>query len=114
MKWLLVSLCVVVITCMSWITVTASLDRNVLRAGNGLWPDPWFVATLMDAYFAFLTFFAWVAYKEVSRVARVAWFVAIILLGNFAISGYVLWQLSKIKDFTWSALLLRPETNCVN
>ncbi len=114
MKWLLITLCVIVIACMSWITVTASLDRNVLRAGSGLWPDPWFVATLLDAYFAFLTFFAWVAYKEISWAARGAWFVAIMLLGNFAMSGYLLWQLSKMNDFTWSALLLRQETSCLN
>lgn len=109
MKWLLASLCVAVIACMSWITITASLDRNVIRAGNGLWPDPWFQATLMDAYFAFLTFFVWVAYKEKSWLARGAWLVAILLLGNFAMSAYVLWQLSKIDQFTWEALLLRRE-----
>ena len=114
MKWLLVSLCVAVIACMAWVTVTASLDRNVLRAGDGLWPDPWIVATLMDAYFAFLTFFVWVAYKEQSWMARGAWLVAILLLGNFAMSGYVLWQLLKIKVFSWEALLLRRDSRFVN
>ncbi len=109
MKWILMSLCIVVIACMTWITVTASLDRNVMQAGRGLWPDPWFTATLMDAYFAFLTFFAWVAYKETSWMARGAWLVAILLLGNFAMSGYLLWQLSTIKNFTWEALLLRRD-----
>ena len=107
MKWLLVSLCLVVIACMTCITIAASLDRNVLEAGQGLWPDPWFVATLMDAYFGFLTFYVWVAYKEQSWVARGCWFLAIMLLGNFAMSGYLLWQLSKMKDFSWEALLLR-------
>ena len=107
MKWTLVSLCVVVIACMSWITTIASLDRNVLEAGRSLWPDPWFIATLMDAYFGFLTFYVWVAYKEQSWVARGAWFLAIMLLGNFAISGYLLWQLSKMKTFSWESLLIR-------
>ena len=51
-------LCVGVIACMTWITVAASLDRSVLQAGSDLWPDLWFRATLMDAYFGFLTFFA--------------------------------------------------------
>ncbi|WP_372717483.1 DUF1475 family protein [Novipirellula sp.] len=109
MKWILVTLCLIVIACMTWVTVMASLDRSVLQAGRGLWPDPWFLATLMDAYFGFLTFYVWVAYKEQRWIARVVWFVAIMLLGNFAMSGYLLWQLSKIKDFTWKALLLRPE-----
>ena len=109
MKWLLICLCLAVIVCMTCITVTASLDRSVLVGGRGLWPDPWFVATLMDAYFGFLTFFVWVAYKEPSLAKRAVWFVAIMLLGNFATSGYVLWQLSKLKDFSWEALLLRQQ-----
>jgi Protein of unknown function (DUF1475) len=95
MKWILILLCLIVLASMTWITIVASLDRNVLEAGRNLWPDPWFIATLMDAYFGFLTFYVWVAYKEQSWLARGAWFVAIMLLGNFAISGYLLWQLSK-------------------
>ena len=87
----------------SWLRSTAS----VLEGGQGLWPDPWFIATLMDAYFGFLTFFLWVAYKETSWIARGSWFIAIMLLGNFAMCGYLLWQLSTIKDFSWEALLLR-------
>lgn len=107
MRSFLIGFCLVVIACMAWITTVASLDRSVLEGGRGLWPDPWFIATLMDAYFAFLTFYLWVAYKETRWVARVGWFVAIMLLGNFAMSGYLLWQLSRIKDFSWEALLLR-------
>ena len=109
MKWLLISLCLAVIVCMACITVAATLDRNVLQAGRGLWPDPWFRATLMDAYFGFLTFFVWVAYKERSWASRGVWFVAIMSLGNFAMSGYLLWQLSKMKQFSWEALLLRHQ-----
>ena len=103
------TLCVGVILCMTGITVAASLDRSVLQAGRGLWPDPWFRATLLDAYLGFLTFFVWVAYKEQSWIARGSWFLSIMLLGNFAMSGYLLWQLSRIKNFTWKALLLRQE-----
>ncbi len=109
MKWVLITFCCVVLACMGWITTVASLDRSVLEGGRGLWPDPWFIATLMDAYFGFLTFYLWVAYKETSWLARGGWFVAIMLLGNFAMSGYLLWQLSKIKDFSWEALLLRRQ-----
>ncbi len=107
MQWFLISLCLGVLACMACITVAASLDRNVLHAGRGLWPDPWFIATLMDAYFAFFTFYVWVAYKEPSWAARGIWFVAIVLLGNFAMSGYLLFQLSRMKSFSWEALLLR-------
>lgn len=114
MKWLLIGLCVVVLICMTCITTVASLDRSVMQAGRGLWPDPWFIATLMDAYFGFLTFFVWVAYKETRWIARGTWFVAIMLLGNFAMSAYVLWQLSKLKEFSWEAFLLRAEPAAVS
>jgi hypothetical protein len=107
MKWFLVALFSGILVCMAWITVVASLERSVWEAGRGLWPDPWFCATLMDAYFGFLTFFVWLAYKERSWPARGVWFVLIMALGNFAMSGYLLWQLSKLKPFSWEALLLR-------
>ncbi|MES1167691.1 MAG: DUF1475 family protein [Oleiharenicola lentus] len=55
--------------------------------------DPWVIATLFDAYWAFITFYVWVAWKEQSLLARVLWFVAIILLGNIAMAAYMLVQL---------------------
>ena len=72
-----------------------------------------FAQTLMDAYFGFLTFFGWVAYKEQGWIARGSWFVAIMLLGNFAMSGYLLWQLSRIDDFTWEGLVASPFPRCL-
>ena len=110
MKLLLAGLCLVVLIGMTWVTTVASLDRSVIRGGEGLWPDPWFIATLMDAYFGFLTFFVWVAYKEHNVLRSGMWFVAIMLLGNFAMSGYVLWQLKKMDGFSWETLLLRRPT----
>jgi hypothetical protein len=107
MKWFLIAFCLTVILCMTIITVVASLDRSVLEGGRGLWPDPWFIATLMDAYFAFLTFYLWVAYKETSWFARSGWLIAILCLGNFAISGYLLWQVARMREFSLTALLLR-------
>jgi hypothetical protein len=54
---------------------------------------PWFIATLFDAYFGFLTFYLWVCYKEPSIALRVFWFVAIMLLGNMGMASYMLIQL---------------------
>jgi len=69
---------------------------------------PWFIATLFDTYFAFLTFWAWLAYKETSNLARLAWLLAICLLGNIAIAGYMLIQLFRLPPTaTMSDLLLR-------
>ena len=63
------------------------MDRGVVTAFRELWPDPWFRATMADTYFAFLTIFLWVCYKEKSIVARVLWFLGIMILGNFAIAA---------------------------
>jgi hypothetical protein len=71
----------------------------------------WTIATLMDAYFGFTTFYVWVFYKERGWLARVLWFVAIMLLGNMAMASYVLLQLSRLEaDEPASAILLARST----
>lgn len=57
---------------------------------------PWFIATLFDTYFAFLTFYAWVAYKETTLAARLLWLIAILTLGNIAMAAYMLMQLFRV------------------
>jgi predicted permease len=56
----------------------------------------WTIATLIDAYYGFITFYVWVLWKEGRALPRTLWFVAIMLLGNIAMSAYVLRQLSRI------------------
>ncbi len=56
----------------------------------------WTIATLIDAYYGFITFYVWVAWKERTWAARVGWFLAIMLLGNVAMSAYVLLQLQRL------------------
>ncbi len=63
---------------------------------------------MADAYCGFLTFYAWVFYKERSALGRAGWFVAIMLLGNFAMATYVLLQLARLRaDQPLEQLLLR-------
>lgn len=91
-------------------TIYASLEKNVLQAYVDLGRDRWGLATLFDAYFGFTAFFLWVAYKEVTLGKRILWFVLLMSLGNFAISGYSLWQLAQWDPKTGAAgLLLRAE-----
>jgi len=56
----------------------------------------WTIATLIDAYYGFLTFYMWVLWKEQRVLPRVGWFIAIMLLGNIAMSAYVLRQLARL------------------
>ncbi len=78
---------------------------------QGLVNEPdryWTIATLIDAYYGFITFYAWVFYKEPRAAARIGWFVAIMGLGNMAMAAYVLIQLYRLKpDEPASAILLR-------
>jgi hypothetical protein len=90
------------------LTVRTSLQVALWDALNSFAGNPWAVATLYDAYFGFITFWVWVAYKESTWTARLLWLVAILCLGNIAMSFYVLLQLFRLKpDQSLEALLQR-------
>ena len=68
----------------------------------------WTIATFLDAYFGFLTFYVWVFYKESRWLPRILWFIAIMALGNMAMSSYVLLQLFRLRpEQDVSAVLAR-------
>ena len=94
------------------VTTVASLDRGIFSVGSELLSDRWFQATLADAYFGFVTFYVWVAYREPTIVRRIIWFVLIMTLGNIAMSIYVLIRLARMKpQYGWPELLLRPNSH---
>ena len=78
-------------------TVRTSLQVSLWSAMPAFAASPWSMATLYDAYFGFLTFFCWLAWRERSLARKVVWFVLIMTLGNIAMSAYVLWQLFGLK-----------------
>lgn len=87
----------VVIASMLWVTSWATMHQSLGEFARGaVIRDPWVVATLVDAYWAFLTFYVWVAWKEQSLMARALWFIAILLLGNLAMATYMLVQLFAV------------------
>ncbi len=85
-----------ILAVMLWVTTRASMDTAIWQLPASLTGDLWFQATLADAYFGFLTFFVWLAYKEPGWLARIAWLVAILLLGNIAMATYCLIQLFRV------------------
>ena len=110
MKATLITLFGSILLAMLAVTTYASLDRSILDVRPELLSDPWFHATLCDAYFGFITFYAWVFYKETCPGRRTLWFVLIMLLGNMAMAVYVLLQIRKLdKDASMSDLLLRSQ-----
>ena len=88
-----------IIVVMLAVTTQAALHQAVWDWG-GLRNEPdrlWTLATLADAYCGFLTFFAWVFYKETRSAVRLAWFIVIMILGNLAMAAYVLVQLARLR-----------------
>ena len=73
----------------TWHTPLFDIPRDVLR-------HPWFIATLFDAYWAFVTCYIWVAWKEQSLAARLLWFIAVIGLGNITLAIYFLRELFRV------------------
>lgn len=101
-----------ILIAMLMVTTWASLDRSIFQVGQELLGDRWFHATLADAYCGFVTFYAWLAWREESWLARILWFVAVMLLGNIAMSIYVLIATLKLKDnFSIARLLLGRHAN---
>jgi hypothetical protein len=82
--------------CILGATAWASLQMPFWKTPQAVVTHPWFLATLVDTYLAFFTFWVWVAYKERSMLARAMWLLLIFALGNIAIAGYMLLQLWRL------------------
>lgn len=96
MIYALRALFVLILLAMSWGTLRASFAQALFDIPPEVYRNPWFQVTLLDAYFAFLTFYVWVAWKETRLAARVLWAVAIALWGNFAMAAYFLRELFRL------------------
>ncbi|MEM8959999.1 MAG: DUF1475 domain-containing protein [Acidobacteriota bacterium] len=106
MRRLLILVYVLIFLAMLGITIRASLDRDVFTAAAEVWADPWGKALFADAYFAFFTVWLWMAYRERSWWSRLAWLVAVLTTGNFAIAVYALMALARHQPGDWATLVL--------
>lgn len=100
---LLIAYFTIVLLAMTWVSWYACTAPSITSlseyAGKGLnviggyvtvCSEPWGLATMFDAYFGFMAFWLYVAWRERTVTSRLCWFVALMLLGNFAIAGYAL------------------------
>lgn len=78
----------------SQVSVVPAIQELLTQPGAGL--NPWFIATVFDAYFGFLWFWLWVAFKETNNLARGVWLALILLLGNMAMAAYMLLELRRL------------------
>ena len=90
------ALFLLILASMLAVTSWASWRCPLFAVPREVFTHPWFIATLFDAYWGFVTFFVWVCWKQTSWLARAAWFVAIMLLGNIAMSAYCLSELFSV------------------
>ena len=90
------------------ISIVPVIEAVMQRPGEG--HTPWLVATLFDAYFGFLWFWLWIAYKETNWLASLAWLLPILALGNMAMAVYMLIQLWKLPPAPTAADLLLRRT----
>lgn len=86
----------VVFASMLGVTTWASLHTPLFDIPRDVLRHPWFIATLVDAYWAFIAFYVWVAWKEQSLAARALWLPAILALGNLAMAAYFLRELFRV------------------
>ena len=96
MIWFLRIAFIGVLISMFAVTGWASSVVALWKTPRAVATHPWFIATLFDTYFAFLTFYCWVAYKERTWMARTLWLIAILLLGNIAMAIYMLILLFRV------------------
>lgn len=87
---------VLVLLSMLAVTGWASTEVALWKTPRAVATHPWFIATLVDAYWGFLTFYCWIVYKETTWLARVGWLLGVLLLGNIAMAVYALIQLFKV------------------
>jgi hypothetical protein len=80
----------VILLSMLWVTTWAGLQCPLFGVPRSVATHPWFIATLFDAYWGFVTFYVWVFFRETAWTSRLAWCVAILSLGNIAMSSYCL------------------------
>ena len=98
-----------VLVSMLAVTFWASNHTPLWKIPSDVSCHPWFIACLFDAYWGFLTFYCWVAYRERSIVCKIGWLIGILLLGNIAMASYMLILLLKLPSYASPRdILLRP------
>ena len=93
-----------ILAVMLWGTVRASLEQALFDIPPEVTGNPWFQVTLLDAYFAFITFYVLIAWKEQRTAARILWLPVVLLWGNFAMAAYMLRELFAVRAADPAAL----------
>lgn len=99
----------VVLAAMLVATGWASSQIALWKMPREVATHPWFIATLIDTYFAFIVFWLWLAWRERTWLARIGWLIGILLLGNIAMAVYMLIRLAKLPKGAGPEALLQRD-----
>jgi hypothetical protein len=101
----------IVLGSMLAVTGWASSQCPLFSVPREVATHPWFIAAMFDAYWGFLTFYVWLCFQQTTWLSRIAWLVAIFLLGNIAMSIYCLALLFRVPLSTPLATVLTTRTD---
>lgn len=73
--------------------INGFLNGSFFEDGSELLSNPWGIVSLVDLYAGFTLFAVWIAYRETSVLQALLWIVALMILGFFIGSVYVLYAL---------------------
>lgn len=77
-----------IVVSMLGMTMWASSLCPLLSVPREVATHPWFLATLLDAYWSFIMGYVFIAYRETHVISRVAWFIAVLTLGSIGLAAY--------------------------
>ena len=102
---------VVVLVSMLAVTSWAASQCPLFGVPREVATHPWFIATLFDAYWGFLTFYVWIFFQQTAALSRIAWLIAVLLLGNIAMAIYCLAALFRVPLSASFADVVTTRTN---
>ena len=83
---------------MIYVVVSTSLESSLFAEWDYLGSIPWMRATLWDFYANILVIYLFVLYRERSWLTKALWLVLFFCLGSIGSIGYVLIELSRLKN----------------
>lgn len=90
---------------MTAVLLNGFINGSFTEDGAALLANPWGIVSLIDLYVGFALFSMWIVFREKNKVLMVGWIIAMMVLGFFAGSLYVLVALYRSKG-DWMAFFL--------
>ncbi|MEI9918225.1 MAG: DUF1475 family protein [Bacteroidota bacterium] len=94
---------------MIYVVVSTSLESSLFAEWDYLGSIPWMRATLWDFYANILVIYLFVLYRERSWAIKALWLALFFCLGSIGSIGYVLIELSRLKNGEGLNKILQPK-----